>query len=194
MRRTDLVSKSMTIDRPFPSDPDSDVPRVGPADRESMSEATRELLGVTTRPDGTVPATVAVLTHRPALLGPFLAWAAAPALGGALSPRDHELLALRTVARCESSFEWDEHVVFARRAGISDTEIAAVASPDAPGPWSPTDAALIRAADELTEDRTIAQSTWAEPADAYGDAELAEIPFVVGQCTMLSMVANALHL
>jgi len=183
----------MTIDRPFPN-PESDVPRVHPADRESMSAATQELLGLTARPDGTAPATVAVLTHRPALLGPFLAWAAALALDGALSPREHELLALRTVARCESSFEWDEHVAFARRAGISDIEIAALASLDVPGPWSPTDAALIQAADDLTAARTITQSTWARLADAYDDAELAEIPFVVGQYTMLSMVANALHL
>ena len=113
---------------------------------------------------------------------------------GGTVPREHELLALRTVARCESSFEWDEHVAFARRAGISGIEIAALASLDVPGPWSPTDAALIQAADDLTAGRTIAQSTWARLADAYGDAELAEIPFVVGQYTMPSMVANALRL
>ena len=38
---------------------------------------------------------MAVLARQPDLLSPFLGWAAALALNGVLSHRDHELLALR---------------------------------------------------------------------------------------------------
>ena len=47
-------------------------------------------------PPGREPArTMAVLARQPDLLTPFLGWAAALALNGVLSHRDHELLALR---------------------------------------------------------------------------------------------------
>ncbi len=51
----------------------------------------------------------------------------------------------------------------------------------------------MRAADELTSTACdISESTWAALRSHYDDARLAEIPFVVGQYTMLSMFANGL--
>lgn len=56
-------------------------------------------------PPGRKPArTMAVLALQPDLLSPFLSWAAALALNGVLSHRDHELLALRVAANCGSEF------------------------------------------------------------------------------------------
>ena len=46
--------------------------RIGVPNRASLAAATAELLDLATRPDGTVLATVGVLAHRPALVGPFL--------------------------------------------------------------------------------------------------------------------------
>jgi alkylhydroperoxidase family enzyme len=131
-----------------------------------------------------------VLAHNPPLLGPFLAWAGTLMFDGALSRREHELLALRTATNCGSDFEWAHHAVFARAAGLGEDEIALVAAgPDAPG-WSADDAALLRAADELHVSNTIADGTWAELARRLTPAALVEVPWVVGQYTMLSMIAN----
>jgi alkylhydroperoxidase family enzyme len=132
---------------------------------------------------------MAVLARQPDLLAPFLGWAAALALHGVLPLRDHELLALRAARNCRSNFEWGEHVEYARSAGITDAEIAAVALDD--GDWSAREAALLRAADELHTDSTVTDATWAELAAAYDVAAQVEILFVIGQYTMLSMVANA---
>jgi len=132
-----------------------------------------------------------VLAHDPKVLGPFLAWAAALVFNGALSRRDHELLALRTAANCASDFEWAHHAVYARAAGLDEDEIARVAAgPNAVG-WDPADAALLRAADELHVSKTIADATWERLAERLTPAALVEVPWVVGQYTMLSMVANA---
>jgi alkylhydroperoxidase family enzyme len=132
-----------------------------------------------------------VLAHDPKVLGPFLAWAAALVFDGALSRRDHELLALRTAANCASDFEWAHHAVYARAAGLDEDEIARVAAgPNAVG-WDPADAALLRAADELHVSKTIADATWERLAERLTPAALVEVPWVVGQYTMLSMVANA---
>jgi alkylhydroperoxidase family enzyme len=143
-------------------------------------------------PPGREPArTMAVLARQPDLLGPFLSWAAALALHGVLSHRDHELLALRVASNCRSEFEWTEHVEYARAAGLSDDEIAAVAKPFDDGVWTEVERALLRTADELHASTDVTDATWSVLAAHYGTDALVEILFVVGQYTMLSMVANA---
>ena len=69
------------------------------------------------------PRTMAILARQPDLLAPFLGWAAALALQGTLTLRDHELVALRTAWNCRSAFEWAEHVGYARAAGLTAEEI-----------------------------------------------------------------------
>jgi 4-carboxymuconolactone decarboxylase len=131
-----------------------------------------------------------VMAHQPRLLGPFIEWASALVLAAALPRRDHELLALRTAWRCRSDFEWGHHVVYARAAGLTDAEIArVVAGPDAAG-WSAHDAALLRAADELHDAHDVTEPTWAALRAVFDDGQLVEVAFVVGQYTMLSMLAN----
>jgi alkylhydroperoxidase family enzyme len=143
-------------------------------------------------PPGREPArTMAVLARQPDLLAPFLGWAAALALNGVLSKRHHELLALRAAWNCRSAFEWVEHVEYARGAGISDDEIVAVASEAIDDHWPPVEQALLRAADELHTGSDVTDSTWRVLAESLEPAALVELLFVVGQYTMLSMVANS---
>jgi alkylhydroperoxidase family enzyme len=134
---------------------------------------------------------MAVLARQPELLSPFLGWAAALALNGVLPKRDHELLALRAAHNCGSFFEWTEHSEYARQAGFSEAEIAAIASPIEGGPWSGVARALLTAADELHTTSTVSDATWSALAAHYDPPALVEILFVVGQYTMLSMFANA---
>jgi alkylhydroperoxidase family enzyme len=142
-------------------------------------------------PAGREPArTMAVLARQPDLLAPFLGWAAALALQGVLAHRDHELLALRAAWRCGSDFEWAEHVEYARAAGLDDIDIAAVAQTSVTS-WAGREAALLQAADELIVGADVSDSTWQELTAHFDPPALVEIVFVVGQYTMLSMVANA---
>jgi len=132
-----------------------------------------------------------VMAHQSKLLAPFISWASALVLEGALSRRDHELLALRVASNCGSEFEWGHHVVYARVAGLQDDEIERVAAgPDAPG-WSRDDVVVLTAADELHTSATISDQTWNELAERLSPAALVEVPIVVGQYSMLSMLANS---
>jgi alkylhydroperoxidase family enzyme len=132
-----------------------------------------------------------VIAHQSRLLGPFLTWASAIALDGVLSRRQSELLALRTAHNCGSAFEWQHHAVFARAVGVTEAEMARIAEgPDAPG-WDRDEADLLRAADELHRSATIGDRTWDRLVEGHGPAELVEIVLVVGQYTMLSMLANS---
>ena len=68
---------------------------------------------------------------------------------GKLSGRDRELLILRTAVRTGSSYEWGQHVRISLDGGMERAAIDRVLEgPDADG-WTPHEAALIRAADEL---------------------------------------------
>ena len=165
--------------------------RLTPPHVDELDPATAELLHLASGPDGTPLLTIAVLAHHPPLVGPFLGWAAALALQGALSTRDHELLALRTAWLCGSDFEWDEHVRYAQAAGFGSDEIERVrAGPDAD--WDERERSLLQAADELHHDQAITDATWSTLVAHHDRAALVELLYVVGQYTMLSMVANAI--
>jgi alkylhydroperoxidase family enzyme len=113
-------------------------------------------------------------------------------LSGKLPARDRELLILRTGWRCQSVYEWGQHVLIARAAGVSDEEIERLkVGPDAPG-WDPFDAALVRAADELHDDACITDDTWATLSARYDERQMTEVPMVVGQYHLVSFTLNSL--
>ncbi|MFI5309458.1 MAG: carboxymuconolactone decarboxylase family protein, partial [Polyangiales bacterium] len=109
-----------------------------------------------------------------------------------LDARDRELVILRTGWLCKSEYEWGQHVVIGKQAGISDDEVRRIArGPEAPG-WSPFDAALLRAADELHEDSFIGETTWSTLASRYGEQQLIDVIFAIGQYTLVCMALNTL--
>ena len=165
--------------------------RISLPDLSELRADVAELLPLIGRAGREPPRTLAILARQPDVLAPFLGWAAALALSGTLSARDHELLALRAAWNCRSEFEWAEHVGYAHTAGLTEIEVGSVARDIAAGAWTDAEAALLFAADELHRDQDISATVWARLADAFDEAQLVEILFVVGQYTMLSMVANA---
>ena len=177
------------------------TPRLAPLAPERWDTRTRSLLGGSVEPvadlegraDGASPRPLNILrtiAHHPNLLEPFLGFAATLAVRGVLPRRASELLALRAAWNCRSAFEWGHHVVYARAAGLSEPEIHRIAlGPDAPE-WSQEDRVLLAAADELHQRQDVSEETWRELSTRWNEAQLDEIPFVVGNYTMLSMVAN----
>ncbi len=110
-----------------------------------------------------------------------------------LSPRDREILTLRTGWLCDAPFEWGAHVKLGREAGLSDDEIERIKNgPDAGG-WSTLDRALLSAVDEMHHDSTIHDETWDVLAAHYSDEQLIELPMIVGQYHMTAFFQNALR-
>ena len=108
-----------------------------------------------------------------------------------LPPRDREILILRTSALSHADYDWGHHVPAAKRAGLSDDEIARIVKgPDAQG-WSVFDAALLRAADELHNDQFITDATWTALSKTYNERQMMDAIFTVGQYTMVSMFLNS---
>jgi alkylhydroperoxidase family enzyme len=110
---------------------------------------------------------------------------------GKLSGRDRELLILRTAARTGSSYEWGQHVRISLDGGLERETIERVLDgPDAEG-WTPHEAALIRAADELHDDSRISDATWQTLAETYDTERLMEATMVVGHYHMVAFALNS---
>jgi len=108
-----------------------------------------------------------------------------------LTVRQRELLVLRVAARRDAEYEWRQHVVLAGDAGIDAADVARIgAGPDAPG-WSPLEAALVRAADELVADAMIGDATWAVLAAELDEHQLMDLVFTVGAYDVLAMALKS---
>jgi len=106
-----------------------------------------------------------------------------------LSPRVREMLILRIGWRCRSAYEWAAHAPAGRRAGLTDDQIRMLARPGYAG-WTPADAAIIRAVDELFADDMIEDATWKALDDQFDERQLLDLVITTGGYRMVSMVLN----
>jgi 4-carboxymuconolactone decarboxylase len=166
-------------------------PRIPPLAPEDQDDQARELLS---QVGGEARGTMNIFTTLVRHPGLFRRWMpfGGKLLAGKLPARDRELLILRTGWNCHADYEWAQHVVIARRAGIGDDEIARVKEgPDAAG-WEPFDATLVRAADELHGDSVLSDATWAALVERYDERQLIEVPMLVGHYHMVAYALNSL--
>ncbi len=165
------------------------VPPLSPGEwAPEVEEIVRPLRGLM---GGRVLNVFATLAHHPELLRRWLVFANHVLGASTLPARERELAILRVGWLCRSDYEWGQHVLIARRVGVGDAEIARVAAgPDAPG-WSPREAAVLRAADELWRDARVADATWAELARHFEVPQLLDLVFAIGQYTLVSMALNS---
>jgi 4-carboxymuconolactone decarboxylase len=164
------------------------TPRLAPVPPEEQSDEQRTLLS-------TIPQPLNIFSTLVRHPGLFRRWApfGGKLLGGKLPARAREIVILRTAWRCGASYEWAQHVAIGRAAGLSADEIRAVAKDgaDAPG-WTASEAALLRAVDELVDDHGIGDATWAALAAAFDERQLIEIPMLSGHYAMLAGTLNSL--
>jgi len=167
------------------------APRIAPLAPEDEDDQARELLAGAGAPGAPASNIFTTLVRHPGLFRKWLPFGG-KLLAGKLAARERELLILRTGWRCRSEYEWGQHVLIGRRAGLSDEEIGRVQDgPDAPG-WDPFDATLLRAADELHDDGCIADATWAVLAGRYDQRQLIELPMLVGHYHLVAFTLNSL--
>jgi len=103
-----------------------------------------------------------------------------------LSPRQRELLVLRVATLRDCEYERRQHEVLAVDTGLTPEEIGRIAAGPRASGWSPLDAALLHAADELIADGVIASDTWTTLA-AHLDAEqLIDVVFTIGAYEILA--------
>jgi len=167
-----------------------DTPRIPPLMPEDWNEQVTEIMQpfVAAGADYNVFRTLA---NHPELLRRWLVFANHVLFKSSLPPRERELVILRIGHLCRAGYEWAQHVVVARAAGLDDAGIAAArGGPDTPG-LSELDRLLLRATDELHADAFISDATWAGLARHLDTQQLMDLVFAVGQYNLVSMALNS---
>jgi AhpD family alkylhydroperoxidase len=138
--------------------------------------------------------TLGTFAHHPALARAFLTYNGHVLLATTLSQRQRELLILRTSTLLGCGYEWAQHLILGRDAGLDDEEIARITwGPDAPF-WGPLDAALLRATDELVRDGAIATRTWETLAKDLDARQLLDVIFTVGAYQTIAWMMRSFDL
>jgi AhpD family alkylhydroperoxidase len=169
-------------------------PRITPGtarDIGPINAAIARAIGLATRSGP--PNVFTTLARHRRLFRRWLRFAGALMPGGRLPRKDTELVILHVANSCGCEYEWHHHERLGRRAGLSPDEIARVRDgADAPG-WTPRQALLLRAADELLADHDLSDEVWGGLRPLLSDEQLIELCMLAGHYAMLAGTLNALQ-
>jgi len=133
-----------------------------------------------------------VMLRHAAATKAFLAFNNHVATASSISKRIRELLILRISWLRRSEYEFVQHIVLGKRAGLTDDEIERLQQgPDAPG-WDPVDADLLRAVDELLADARIGDGTWERLSRTFSAEQLIDVIYAVGCYEIAAMMFKSL--
>ncbi|GAA4668276.1 carboxymuconolactone decarboxylase family protein [Gordonia humi] len=161
-----------------------------PAVTDPSPEVAETLAKTLVGPDGQAFAVFRTLANHPRLLKRFNVLGGMFLAHGLLPERDREIVILRTAWRTDSVYEWGQHVLIGREAGVTDDEIARLATAPVNG-WSNRDARLLTFTDELLADVDVSETTWNAVAEFLDRDEIIELTMLVGLYRMLAGFLNA---
>ncbi len=165
-------------------------PRVQPLETEDWDEATQEIMKPFVA-RGRIFNIFKTLAHHPSLMKRWMVFANHVLGKSTLAVRERELLILRIGYLCQAGYEWGQHVLIARQAGMSDEEIrSAKTGPDTRG-LSVLDRLLLVATDELHADAHVSDATWEGLSQLLTTHQLIDLVFTVGQYNLVSMALNS---
>ncbi|MEE1927088.1 carboxymuconolactone decarboxylase family protein [Streptomyces sp. TRM 70351] len=185
-------------DVPWPPDGAPGRPRIAPQPEALWAASARDVLDTDLSASGLGAGRLgdlhlfSTLARNPDLLTSWLGFGAHLLLAAGLPAPDRELVILRVARNCRCRYEWVQHERLAAGTGLSPADVARVAEgPGAPG-WSPRQALLLTAADELHAHARLSDATWAALAGELSERDLVELPMLAGHYHMLAFVINTL--
>lgn len=166
------------------------TPRIQPLAPEEWSSSATEVMApfVTHGTDHNIFRT---LCQYPDLMRRWLVFTNHVLFKSSMPAREREVVILRIGYLCRSVYEWGQHVVLARRAGLTDAEIRAIQAGPAAAEFGPLERLLLQATDELHADAFISDATWQALAAHYDMHQLMDLVFTVGQYNLVSMALNS---
>lgn len=131
-----------------------------------------------------------LMAHNPALLNAWWNFRNYSVAGGTLGNRLGELVILRVGVQLAAWYEWGSHVDRSLRCGLSLEEINAVSLRDIGPQWARNEAALLRAVDELVEEKCICGSTLSELSKHFSNPQILDIIAIHGMYVTLGCMIN----
>jgi alkylhydroperoxidase family enzyme len=120
--------------------------------------------------------------------------------GGLLDPghltlREREIVIHRVCALNNASYEWGVHAaIFAEKAGLDATQLAATRAQGVARCWSPREALLIDFCDAVNARADIDDALWARLSGAFEEPACIELMMLAGFYRTVSLLANSLRL
>ena len=164
--------------------------RVEPIVEAGADARLAELLAQTIRREGAPLNLFGTLAHHPKLLDRFNRFGGFLLNRGLVPPRERELVILRVGANASSEYEFGQHTLMGREAGLSDDEIAALVSPPSAHSWSRSDLDLLAMVDELCADDCVGEATFEALARRWDTDQLIELVVLAGFYRLVSGFLN----
>lgn len=131
---------------------------------------------------------------NPGLYEKWLPFATYIIPASSLEHRDRQILILRSAFKWQCGYVWSQHVRISRYfAALSDQEIAALGSNGTDEGWSAAERALIAAVDETRIVGEISDPVWKVLASRYGEEQLLDLVFTIGQYGLISTALRSLR-
>ena len=166
------------------------TPRVAPLTDEEITEEQRAALAPMAA-NGPPLNIFRTLARAPKALARFNEWGSyVLSRRNSLPAREREIVILRVGFLCKSGYEFTQHTRIGLQSGLSEAEIANLKK-GADAGWSPVDAALIRAADDLVGNFFVSDATWAALRQHFDEKQCMDVVFTAGQYTQVSMFLNS---
>jgi hypothetical protein len=110
---------------------------------------------------------------------------------GDLPRRQVEIAVLRMGWNCQAVYEFGQHTLFGRDAGLSDAEIYFTTRPIAEGGWSEADAVILQLVDDLYADDCVTDATWAAATEHFSVPDVIHLLATAGCYRVVSGFLNS---
>ena len=166
--------------------PRPDSPRLAPV-TDPGPEAKELFDGAGLQAPGGAPLNIfATLAHNPRMLRRFNQLGGSLLFRSSIPDREREIVILRVGWNARSVYEFGQHTVIGQRAGLTEEEVAALASDSAPAGWSEGDGLLVALADELCQSDCVSDPTWAGLRTRWDESQLVELLVLAGFYRLVS--------
>ncbi|MPY93570.1 MAG: hypothetical protein GEV08_11065 [Acidimicrobiia bacterium] len=156
------------------------IPEVAAKARARMAESPANAVNV-----------LATMAHNKVISRAVGRFAATVLTEGAVPARQRELVILRMGWNCQAVYEFGQHTLFGRDAGLEEAEIYLVTRPLGEGGWSDADRAVLQAADDLYTDDCLSDATWRDLGAHFSVPEVMEIIAAAGCYRVVSSLLNS---
>jgi len=156
------------------------IPAVAAKAREAMKSQPINAVNVT-----------ATMAHNRTMSRAIGKFAQTVLFEGDLPRRQVELAVLRMGWNCQSVYEFGQHTLFGRDAGLTDGEIYFTTRPLSDGGWSPADRAILQVVDDLYTDDCVSDSAWQEATKHFSVPDVIHIIAAAGCYRTVSGFLNS---
>jgi alkylhydroperoxidase family enzyme len=141
---------------------------------------------------GTPPNLYRALGNHPALIAAWAEFSKALRYDTRTSRALRELVILRGAQLMRSEYEWAQHLAMARKCGVREAQIKALAGWRASGEFDAREKAALAIAEAVTEGG-VSDAVYAEVSKQFGHAEYVELAMVAAFYAMVGRMLDAMR-